>query len=69
MLSQEEQSRETSAQLTSSTSALQELQDLAEQTRDDLDRLTRETVKHVQTILMSYQESIQNVAALIDKKA
>lgn len=69
MLSQEEQSRETSAQITSSSSALQELQDLAEQTRDDLDRLTRETVKHVQTILMSYQESIQNVAALIDKKA
>ena len=69
MLSQEEQSRETAAQITSSTSTLQELQDLSEKTRDDLDRLTRETVKHVQTILMSYQESIQSVAALIDKKA
>ena len=69
MLSQEEQSRETAAQINSSTSTLQELQDLSEQTRDDLDRLTRETVKHIQSILMSYQESIQNVAALVDKKA
>jgi predicted nucleic acid-binding Zn-ribbon protein len=69
MLSQEEQSRETAIQITNSTSTLQELQDLSEQTRDNLNRLTRETVKHVQTILMSYQESIQSVAALVDKKA
>lgn len=69
MLSQEEQSRETSLKIADSTSNLQELQDLSEQTRGDLDRLTRETVKHVQSILMSYQESIQSVAALIDKKA
>ena len=69
MLSNEEQSRETAAQITSSASTLQELQDLSERTRDDLDRLTRETVKHIQTILMSYQESIQSVAALVDKKA
>ena len=69
MLNQEEQSRDTSSQIANATATLQELQDLSEQTRDDLDRLTRETVKHVQSILMSYQESIQSVVALIDKKA
>jgi chromosome segregation ATPase len=69
VLSQEEQSRDTSSQIANATATLQELQDLSEQTRDDLDRLTRETVKHVQSILMSYQESIQSVVALIDKKA
>lgn len=69
MLNQEEQSRDTSSQIANAKATLQELQDLSEQTRDDLDRLTRETVKHVQSILMSYQESIQSVVALIDKKA
>lgn len=69
MLSQEEQTRETASQISSATANLEELQALSEQTRDDLDDLTRETVRHIQAILMSYQDSIQSVAALIDKKA
>lgn len=69
MLSQEEQTRETASQISSATANLEDLQALSEQTRDDLDDLTRETVRHIQAILMSYQDSIQSVAALIDKKA
>lgn len=69
MLSQEEQSRDAASKLTEVAASLQQLQDLSEQTRDDLDRLARETVKHIQAILSGYQDSIQNIAPLIDKKA
>lgn len=68
-LSQEEQARNTASKLTEVAASLQELQNLSEQTRDDLDRLVRETVKHIQAILFGYQDSIQSIAPLIDKKA
>ena len=68
-LSQEEQARNTVSKLTEVAASLQELQNLSEQTRDDLDRLVRETVKHIQAILFGYQDSIQSIAPLIDKKA
>ena len=68
-LSQEEQARNTASKLTEVAASLQDLQNLSEQTRDDLDRLVRETVKHIQAILFGYQDSIQSIAPLIDKKA
>ena len=47
---------------------LQEIDDLTALMRDELDALSRETVRHVQTILLAYQESIQNIAPLMEKK-
>ncbi len=68
MLGQEEASREINQELEETHRQLQELGDITQITRDELDRLTKETVKHVQSILMAYQESIQAVAPLMDKK-
>lgn len=69
LLTQEEQSRESGQLLSRLQTELKDLDDLTAQTRDELDRLRKETVHHVQAILMAYQESIQNLAPLIDKKA
>lgn len=68
MLAQEEQNRETTQQYTELTRQLQEIDDLTAMMRDELDALSRETVRHVQTILLAYQESIQNIAPLMEKK-
>ena len=68
MLAQEEQNRETTQQYTELTRQLQEIDDLTALMRDELDALSRETVRHVQTILLAYQESIQNIAPLMEKK-
>jgi len=68
MLGQEEASREINQQLEETHRQLQDLGDMTQITRDELERLTKETVKHVQSVLMAYQESIQAVAPLLDKK-
>ena len=68
MLAQEEQNRETTQQYTEFTKQLQEVDDLTSMMRDELDVLRRETVRHIQTVLVAYQESIQNAAPLLEKK-
>jgi len=67
-LSEEEVSRNINQELEATKTQVQDLQDLSQLTRDELDRLTKETVKHIQSVLMSYQESIQSLAPLLDKK-
>lgn len=69
MLGQEEASRDINQQLEETHRQLQDLGDITQITRDELERLTKETVKHIQTVLMAYQESIQAVAPLANKKA
>ena len=69
MLAQEEQNRENSQQFAELLRQLQEIDDLTALMRDDLDNLSRETLAHIQTVLIAYQESVQNIAPLLDKKA
>jgi chromosome segregation ATPase len=69
MLSEEEKTREVNQELSAASEKLENLDAITVQTREDLDRLARETVRHVQAVLLAYQESIQNVASVIDKKA
>lgn len=69
MLAQEEQTRETTQKFAEMTKQLQDLDDLTTLMRDDLDTVSRETVRHIQTVLLAFQESIQNIAPLTDKKA
>ena len=68
MLTQEEQTRETTQEFAELTKQFQEMDDLTALMRDDLDNLSRETVRHVQTVLVAFQESIQNIAPLVDSK-
>ena len=68
MLSQEEQGRENAQQFKDLTTQLQELDDLTSTLRDQLETLSRSTLRHVQSILMAYQNSIQEVAPSLDKK-
>ncbi len=68
MLSQEEQSRENSQQFKDLTAQLQEVDDLTSTLRDQLDTLSRSTLRHVQSILMAYQNSIQEIAPSLEKK-
>ena len=68
MLSQEEQSRENSQQFKDLTAQLQEIDDLTSTLRDQLDTLSRSTLRHVQSILMAYQNSIQEIAPSLEKK-
>jgi len=69
MLAQEEQNRETSQQFADLQKQLQELDDLTALMRDDLDNLSRENLRHIQNVLLAYQESVQNIAPILDKKA
>lgn len=69
MLAQEEQNRENTQKFAALTTQLQELDDLTTSMRDDLDNLSRETVRHIQTVLIAFQDSIQSLAPLVDKKA
>ncbi len=68
MLSQEEQSRENAQQFKDLTAQLQELADLSSSLRDQLEILSRSTLRHVQSILMAYQNSLQEIAPSLDKK-
>ena len=68
MLSQEEQGRENAQQFKDLTIQLQELDDLTSTLRDQLETLSRSTLRHVRSILMAYQDSIQEIAPTLDKK-
>ena len=69
MLSEEEKNREINQQLNSASEQLETLNSLTLHAREDLDHLARETVRHVQAILLAYQDSIQNLVPFVDKKA
>jgi len=68
MLSQEEQSRENAQQFKDLTTQLQEVDNLTSSIRDQLDTFSRSVLRHVQSILMAYQNSIQEIAPSIEKK-
>jgi len=68
MLSQEEQSRENAQQFKDMSAQLQELDDLASSLRDQLETLSKSTMRHVRSILMAYQDSIQEITPSLDKK-
>ncbi len=68
MLSQEEQSRENAQQFKELTTQLQELDDLSSSLREQLDVLSKSTMRHVRSILMAYQDSIQEITPGFDKK-
>jgi len=68
MLAQEEQNRVSSQQFTDVTKQLDELENVTALLRDELNNLSRETVRHVQKVLLAFQESIQSIAPLTDKK-
>lgn len=68
MLSQEEQSRENAQQFKELTTQLQELDDLSSSLREQLDFLSKSTIRHVRSILMAYQDSIQDITPGFDKK-
>ncbi len=69
MLTQEEQSRENAQQFKDLTAQLQELDDLTTSVRDQLEALSRSTSSHLRSILVAYQDSIQEISPLIDKKS
>ena len=69
MLSQEEQSRENAQQFKDLAAQLQEVDDLTASIRDQLEVLNRSTLRHVQSILMAYQNSIQEIAPSLEKKS
>lgn len=69
MLSQEEQSRENTQQFKDLAAQLQEVDDLTASIRDQLEVLNRSTLRHVQSILMAYQNSIQEIAPSLEKKS
>ena len=68
MLSQEEQGRENAQQFKDLTAQLQELDDLTSTLRDQVETLSKSTMRHVRSILMAYQDSIQEIAPTLDKK-
>ena len=68
MLSQEEQTRENVQQFKDITARLQELDDLSSSLRDQLEALSRSTTSHLRSILVAYQDSIQEISPLLDKK-
>ncbi len=67
-LGQEEQLRSINQQISTTASQIEEINDIALKTRDELDKLSRETVKHVQSILQAYQDSIQNIGPLAERR-
>lgn len=69
MLTYEEQSREGSQDIVEINRQIEEIKDLVTRNQDALEAINRETVRHVQTILRAYQDTIQNVATLMDNKA
>ncbi len=68
MLAQEEQNRVSSQQFTDVAKQLDELENVTALLGDELNNLSRETVRHVQKVLLAFQESIQSIAPLTDKK-
>jgi chromosome segregation ATPase len=68
MLSQEERTRENVQQFKDLTARLQELDDLSSSLRDQLEALSRSTMSNLRSILVAYQDSIQEISPLLDKK-
>ena len=68
MLSQEEQNRENAQQLKDLAAQVLEVDDLTATLHDQLETLSRNTLLHIQSILMAYQSSIQDMAPIIEKK-
>ncbi len=68
MLTYEEQNREGNQEIVELNRQIEELKDLSIRNQDAVEVLQRETVRHVQAILRAYQDSIQNVATLLDNK-
>jgi chromosome segregation ATPase len=68
MLSQEEQTRENVQQFKDLAAQLHELDDLTSSLRDQLEALSRSTTSHLRSILVAYQDSIQEISPLLDKK-
>ena len=68
MLSQEEQSRENAQQFKDMSTQLQELDDLTSTLRDQIESLSKSTMRHVRSILLAYQDSIQEITPSLDKK-
>ena len=69
MLTYEEQNRESAQEIGELTRQIEEIKDISVRNQDAIDALNRETVRHVQAILRTYQDSIQNIATLLDNKA
>lgn len=69
MLTYEEQNRSGDQALAELNRQIEEIKDLVTRNQDALEAVNRETVRHVQTILRAYQESIQNVATLMDNNS
>ena len=69
MLTYEEQNREGNQEIVELNRQIEELKDLSIRNQDAVEVLQRETVRHAQAILRAYQDSIQNVATLLDNKA
>ncbi|MGI6249965.1 MAG: hypothetical protein ACOYKD_01165 [Anaerolineaceae bacterium] len=68
VLGQEEIAKDFNLQIKSNAEQIQALSDLTQQNSDDLERLSRETLRHIQTLLVNYQETIQQLAPILDKK-
>ena len=68
MLSQEEQNRENAQQLKDLAAQVLEVDDLTATLHDQLETLSRNTLLHIQSILMAYQSSIQDMAPIIETK-
>lgn len=68
MLTYEEQNREGNQEIVELNRQIEEIKDLSIRNQDAVEVLQRETVRHVQAILRAYQDSIQNVATLLDNK-
>ncbi|NLZ25963.1 MAG: hypothetical protein GX884_00135 [Chloroflexi bacterium] len=69
MLTYEEQNHENEQKIGDLTRQLEEIKDISVRNQDVIEALNRETVRHVHMILSAYQNSIQNIAALLDNKA
>ncbi|KUK70311.1 MAG: hypothetical protein XD89_0463, partial [Anaerolineae bacterium 49_20] len=69
LLAQEEQSHTIHQQITQAQEQLEALTDNTVNLQEELNRLASETFQHVQLVLSAYQESIQSLAPLAEKKA
>ncbi len=67
MLTYEEQNRDSKQEIAEINQQIEEIKDISVRNQDAIDALNRETIRHVQSILRAYQDSIQNIANLIDK--
>jgi len=69
LLAQEEQTRSINQHITQAQEQIEALTDNTANLQEDLSRLANETFQHVQLVLTAYQESIQSLAPLAEKKA